>query len=209
MNRTLKYALPVVAFAVLAGFLLVGLGRKPSEIPSPLIGKPAPVWSLPALPSPASKPPAQVAGSGATPAPGPTAPVDGAMIDSASLVGRPYLLNVWASWCLPCLQEHPLLLDLARQKVLPIVGFNYKDRPEDALAWLKRHGDPFDRIAVDREGRVAIDFGVYGVPESFLIDAGGIIRFKWIGPLTPEAVRDQLLPAIRALPPATAARSGA
>ena len=193
--RALKYALPVIAFAVLVGFLLVGLDRNPTEIPSPLIGKPAPPWSLPKLIVPGGT--AQASSAPADPTPAGTP-----MLDGASLAGTPYLLNVWASWCAPCLQEHPLLIDLSRRKLIPIVGFNYKDRPEDAIGWLRRHGDPYTTIAADREGRVAIDFGVYGVPETFLVDAGGIIRFKWIGPLTPAAIRDRLLPAIQALPPA-------
>ncbi|MGE0799307.1 MAG: DsbE family thiol:disulfide interchange protein [Lautropia sp.] len=212
--RALKYLLPVIAFAVLAGFLLVGLDRNPQEIPSPLIGKPAPAFTLPLLlPRTAANAGATAAGvtaAGATAAG--TATAESAMLDSRSLAGRPYLLNVWASWCLPCLQEHPLLLELSRRKLIDVVGMNYKDRPADATAWLQRHGDPFAIIAADRDGRTAIDFGVYGVPESFLIDAGGVIRFKHVGPLTSEVVERRLLPAIRALPAggtaATGGRSG-
>src|SRR5690606_17146292 len=115
----------------------------PSEIPSPLIGKPAPAWALPGLP-----------GGEAT------------TLRSEALAGEPYLLNVWASWCGPCLQEHPQLVALARQKLVRIVGINYKDRPEDARAWLARHGNPFSHVVADHDGRTAIDFGVYGVPET-------------------------------------------
>jgi cytochrome c biogenesis protein CcmG/thiol:disulfide interchange protein DsbE len=115
------------------------------------------------------------------------------------LQGAPYLLNVWASWCAPCLQEHPQLIDLARRKVIRIVGVNYKDRPEDARAWLSRHGNPFSDTLADRDGRTAIVFGVYGVPETFLVDAQGVIRFKQIGALTAESLHDRLLPAIAKL----------
>jgi cytochrome c biogenesis protein CcmG/thiol:disulfide interchange protein DsbE len=182
--RSLRYIVPVVLFLVLAGFLLLGLERNPSEIPSPLIGKPAPAWSLPRLPT------AEAGGAAGT---------EAASLDGAALKGQPYLLNVWASWCAPCLQEHPVLVELARSKVIRIVGINYKDRPEDARSWLARHGNPFAEIVADRDGRTAIDFGVYGVPETFLVDAQGVIRFKHIGALTVEAVQARLLPAIAAL----------
>ena len=174
--KTLKYVLPALAFLVVVGFLLVGLGRNPSEIPSPLIGKPAPGWALPGLPA-----------------------GENSLLRSEALAGEPYLLNVWASWCAPCLQEHPQLIALAQRKLVPIVGINYKDRPEDARAWLARHGNPFTHVVADRDGRTAIDFGVYGVPETFLVDGKGVIRFKHIGALTDEAVQHRLLPAIAAL----------
>jgi cytochrome c biogenesis protein CcmG/thiol:disulfide interchange protein DsbE len=194
--RSLRYVVPVVLFLVVAGFLLLGLDRNPSEIPSPLIGKPAPAWVLPRLPVAADPRAGDQTG--------------GATLEAQALKGRPYLLNVWASWCAPCLQEHPLLLDLARRKIITSVGVNYKDKPEDARAWLARHGNPFAAIVADRDGRTAIDFGVYGVPETFLVDAQGVIRLKHIGALTSDMVRAQLLPAIAALPasqPAPAAIS--
>jgi cytochrome c biogenesis protein CcmG/thiol:disulfide interchange protein DsbE len=186
--RSLRYIVPVLLFLVVAGFLLLGLDRNPSEIPSPLIDKPAPAWSLPRL-----------AAVGAD-KDGTTEPV--AMLQGAWLKGAPYLLNVWASWCAPCLQEHPLLVELAGRRLITLVGINYKDRPQDATAWLARHGNPFGAIVADRDGRTAIDFGVYGVPETFLIDAEGVIRFKHIGPLTASVLNDKLLPAIAALPAA-------
>ena len=186
--RSLRYIVPVLLFLVLAGFLLLGLERNPSEIPSPLIGKPAPQWSLPRL----ATTDAVAAGT-----------QDEGLLDGASLKGQPYLVNVWASWCAPCLQEHPMLLELAKRKVIRIVGINYKDRPEDARSWLTRHGNPFAAVVADRDGRTAIDFGVYGVPETFLVDAQGVIRFKHVGALTVEAVRGRLLPAIAALGNAT------
>jgi cytochrome c biogenesis protein CcmG/thiol:disulfide interchange protein DsbE len=198
--RSLRYIVPVLLFLVLAGFLLLGLDRNPSEIPSPLIGKPAPAWVLPRLPTMEARTGEQVK------APPPEGG-DAAPLDARSFRGRPYLLNVWASWCAPCLQEHPLLLELARRKVITIVGVNYKDKPQDARAWLTQHGNPFAATVADRDGRTAIDFGVYGVPETFLVDAQGVIRYKQIGPLTAEAVRTRLLPAIAALPAPPAAMS--
>jgi cytochrome c biogenesis protein CcmG/thiol:disulfide interchange protein DsbE len=175
--RALRYAVPIALFAVIAAFLLLGLqpGRDPREIPSPLIGKPAPSFALPVLARPE-----------ATWAP-------------ESMRGQVWLLNVWASWCVPCLVEHPVLLQLARDRVLPIVGFNYKDEPKAASAWLAKHGNPFVEVVADRAGSVAFDYGVYGVPETFLIDRGGAIRFKHVGPLTPEVVAGRLMPLIREL----------
>lgn len=137
------------------------------------------------------------AGTGLTSAPAPGA--GPATLDSAQLRGQPYLLNVWASWCLPCLQEHPQLLVLARMQQIRLVGMNYKDAPADASAWLRQHGNPFDDIVTDPRGRAGIDFGVYGVPETFLIDGDGHIRFKHTGVITPEVLQHRLLPAIAAL----------
>jgi len=171
--RQLKFLLPALLFAVLVAFLLRGLSRDPSVIPSPLIGKPAPAFILPELQQPDRN----------------WSP--GAMRD------RVWLLNVWASWCVPCLVEHPVLLQLAQNKVVPIVGLNYKDEPAAAKGWLSKHGDPFTQVVADRTGAVSFDYGVYGVPETFLIDRSGTIRFKHVGPLTPEIVTRQLLPLIR------------
>lgn len=136
--------------------------------------------------------------TGSTTASGP-APAASTILDAAQLRGQPYLLNVWASWCLPCLQEHPQLLVLARMQQIRLVGMNYKDAPADAGAWLRQHGNPFDDIVTDPRGRVGIDFGVYGVPETFLIDGDGHIRFKHTGVITPEVLQHRLLPAIAAL----------
>ena len=201
--RSLKYVLPVLLFLIVAGALLLGLDRNPSEIPSPLIGKPAPQWSLPRLAVAASAP-ASVSGANTNG----TNDASTAALGEESLRGSPYLVNVWASWCAPCLQEHPQMIDLARRKVIRIVGINYKDRPEDALAWLAKHGDPFSDTVADRDGRTAIDFGVYGVPETFLIDAKGVIRFKQIGALTASALQEKLLPAIKELAAAPLGASG-
>ena len=174
-----RYLLPAGFFVVLAVFLLLGLGRNPNEIPSPLIGKEAPAFELPRLA-------------------GVAAP-DTSSISSASLRGKPYLLNVWASWCMPCMQEHPQMMALAQRHRIRMVGMNYKDRPEDARRWLARNGNPFDEIMVDAQGRTAIDFGVYGVPETFLIDGEGRIRRKIVGAISIETLQNELLPAIEKL----------
>jgi len=171
----LKYLIPAVLFLVLAAFLLAGLGKDPREIPSPLVGKPAPAFELPVLQQPQQS------------------------FAPAQLQGQVWLLNVWASWCVPCLVEHPLLVQLARDGVLPIVGFNYKDKPEDATAWLAKHGDPYTTTVADRDGRASLDYGVYGVPETFLVDRSGTIRFKHVGPLTPDVLNGRLLPMVREL----------
>lgn len=170
-----RFLLPLGIFAVLVGFLYVGLGLNPREVPSPLVGRPAPQIQLPRLHEP------------------------GRNFSNAEFKGKVWLLNVWASWCVSCLEEHPLLVELARSGTVPIVGLNYKDRREDALVWLKRHGDPYLLSVMDAEGRTGIDYGVYGVPETFVIDKDGVIRFKQIGPLTPERWQTKILPLVREL----------
>lgn len=177
MRRSLRFAIPIAVFAIIAVFLLLGLkpGRDPKEIPSPLLGKAAPAFTLPSL---------MDASRNASP---------------DAFRGKAWLLNVWASWCVPCLAEHPLLIDLARAGALPIVGLNYKDEPAAALAWLQRHGNPYVDVLSDRAGRAGFDYGVYGVPETFLIDRQGVIRFKHVGPLTEEVLKRRLLPLIQEL----------
>lgn len=170
MKRAL---IPLAVFVVIAGFLYAGLDLNPREVPSPLVGKPAPNFELPVLGDPARR------------------------FGPAELKGRAWMLNVWASWCATCRDEHPVLLDLARKKVVPILGLNYKDKPEDAMRWLARYGDPYDLSIMDAEGRIGIDYGVYGVPETYLIDRDGVIRFKHIGALTPEVVESRILPLLR------------
>ena len=172
MNR---YLLPLAGFIVLAGFLAAGLKLDPKEIPSPLINKPVPVFSVPTLFD------------------------SDQSIGTEQLKGQVWLLNVWASWCVACRQEHPLLNELAGQDVLPIVGLNYKDQRDDAINWLGELGNPYTIIAHDLKGNVGIDFGVYGVPESFLIDKKGQIRYKQIGPFTQESIQQTLLPLINTL----------
>lgn len=209
---SLRYLLPAGFFLALSVFLLLGLNRNPNEIPSPLIGKAAPEYALPRL----ADAPASIGRRGL--APGNTSSSTGQasadagagagadakggndnLVSSQALRGQPYLLNVWASWCMPCLQEHPQMVALAQSHRIRIVGMNYKDQPADARRWLARNGNPYDEIIVDAQGRTAIDFGVYGVPETFLIDAEGRIRYKLTGALSIQTLQDQLLPAIAAL----------
>lgn len=172
MNR---FTIPLLAFVVVVALLGVGLTLKPRELPSPLLGKPAPAFELPSLP-PARE-----------------------TFSSAQMRGDAWLLNVWASWCEACRTEHPLLNRLAQAGSVHIVGLNYKDDAADADAWLRRFGNPYTHIAFDRHGRVGIEYGVYGVPETYLIDRHGIIRFKHIGPLTPDILRRRLLPLVETL----------
>jgi len=167
--------IPLALFLLLAVLLGVGLTLKPREVPSPFIGKPAPAFKL------AQLEPGQ------------------ADFDPGQMKGQVWLLNVWASWCAPCREEHPLLVAAARQNLVPIVGLNYKDEPRNAEDWLRRLGDPYQAVAVDRDGRVAIDYGVYGVPETFVIDREGIVRLKHIGPLTPEVWQRDMLPLLTKL----------
>ncbi len=167
---------PIALFLALAVLLFLGLGLDPKTVPSPLIDKPAPAFELPELREP------------------------GQMVRSEALRGKPYLLNVWGSWCVACQQEHPVLMQFAREHDLTLVGLNWKDDQETALRWLARFGDPYDQIAVDAEGGTAIDFGVYGAPESFLVDAEGVIRYKKIGPISPDDIKNDILPRLEAKP---------
>ena len=173
MNR---YLLPLGIFIVLLAFLAVGLRLNPREVPSPLIGKPVPGFRLAQLHNPAET------------------------FGPEDLKGKVWLLNVWASWCVSCRQEHPVLIELAKRNIVPIVGLNHKDEGEQAKRWLVQYGgDPYVLSAVDQNGRVGIDFGVYGVPETFLIDKTGVIRYKQIGPVTPDALENKILPLIKEL----------
>ncbi len=164
--------LPLLVFFGLVVFLAVGLTRDPRFVPSPLIGNPVPVFDLP--------------------------PVKGRSLGLASrdFKGEVVLLNVFASWCVACRDEHPLLLSLSRQAIVPVFGLNYKDKPEDAAAWLDKMGDPYLRTGADLDGRVGIDWGVYGVPETFVVDREGRIAYKHIGPLTTAVIQETLLPTI-------------
>jgi cytochrome c biogenesis protein CcmG/thiol:disulfide interchange protein DsbE len=170
-----KALIPLALFLVIAGFLYAGLDLNPRHVPSPLVGKAAPHFDLPVLGG------------------------NGKRFRPADMKGKVWMLNVWASWCITCRDEHPVLVSLAQRKVLPILGLNYKDKGEDAVAWLKRFGDPYQFSIVDAEGRVGIDYGVYGVPETYVIDAGGVIRYKHIGALTPEIVEERVVPLVRTL----------
>ncbi|MCG3190647.1 MAG: Thiol:disulfide interchange protein DsbE [Burkholderiaceae bacterium] len=173
--KSLRYIVPLAVFLVLVGFLAVGLKLDPRKVPSPLIGKPAPAFKLPRLDDPAQT------------------------VSRDSMLGKVWVLNVWASWCGPCREEHPHVVAFARSKAAPLVGLNYKDARTDALAWLKELGNPYDVSLSDLDGRVGIDFGVYGVPETFVIDKRGVIRFKQIGPLTAEVLNSQIVPLLKEL----------
>ncbi|MCI2810700.1 DsbE family thiol:disulfide interchange protein [Eoetvoesiella caeni] len=170
MNRFLW---PLLGFLVLIGFLALGLTLKPSEVPSPFIDKPAPGFTLPQLAAPEKT------------------------FSPEQMKGQVWLLNIWASWCYACLQEHPVITDLARS--VPIVGLNYKDKRDEAIAWLERYGNGYIVSASDTDGRVGINYGVYGVPETFVIDKAGFIRYKHIGAVDEKTARDTLLPLIREL----------
>jgi len=170
-----RFLWPLGIFLLLVGFLAVGLKLNPREVPSPLVGKPAPAFELPMLHQPDKR------------------------FMPADMRGKVWLLNVWASWCVSCREEHPLLIDLSKKGTLPILGLNYKDQGDEALRWLKQFGDPYQLSAVDADGRIGIDYGVYGVPETYLIDAEGVIRYKQIGPITAEALNGKILPMATAL----------
>jgi cytochrome c biogenesis protein CcmG, thiol:disulfide interchange protein DsbE len=170
-----RFVLPLAAFLVLVVFLARGLMLDPREVPSPLIGKPAPAFALTRLD-------------------------DGARtVRREDMLGQVWMLNVWASWCAACRDEHPHLVAFAKDKRLPIVGLNYKDSRRDGTAWLARFGDPYDFSLFDADGRVGIDFGVYGVPETFIVDKQGVVRFKQIGPLTPDVIARRVLPLLKEL----------
>lgn len=174
LNKTQVF-LPLGIFAALVVLLSVGLTLNPREVPSPLIDKPAPHFQLPQLHKPDKT------------------------FSEKDMLGKVWLLNVWASWCVSCREEHPVLLGLARSGVVPIYGLNYKDERKDGIAWLQRLGDPYQLSAYDINGRVGIDYGVYGVPETYVIDKHGVIRFKRIGAVTPEILKQKILPLINEL----------
>lgn len=171
----LKALIPLILFAVLVGFLAVGLRLDPREVPSPLVNKPAPAFKVAQLEQPELQ------------------------FSPEDLKGKVWMLNVWASWCVACRQEHPVLMDFARAQIAPLIGLDYKDQRKDALGVLKRSGNPYDITAFDADGRVGIDYGVYGVPESYVIDKAGVIRYKHIGPITTEALQKTIIPLINEL----------
>ena len=173
--KSLRFALPLALFAALVFFLWRGLSLDPHEVPSPLIGKPAPAFALAQLDDAA-----------------PTLRRD-------DMLGKVWVLNVWASWCTACREEHALLLAFSGAGIVPIVGLDYKDTQPEAQAWLARFGNPYTATAFDGDGRVGIDFGVYGVPETFVIDRRGVVRFKQVGPLTPQVLEQRILPLLKEL----------
>ena len=171
----LRFAVPLLLFVTLVIFLGVGLNRDPRLVPSPLIGKPAPQFSLGTLATPDT------------------------LLKREDLLGHPYLLNVWASWCAQCREEHPLLLELGRADQVMLVGLNYHDELAAGRQWLSERGDPYRLTLFDPQGKLGLDLGVYGVPETFLIDGHGVIRYKHVGPLTSDVLSQQLLPLIASL----------
>ncbi len=171
----MRFGLPLAVFLAVVAFLYKGLELKPREIPSPLIGKPAPAFSLQRLDDPTQS------------------------VSEKDLRGKVWILNVWASWCVSCLQEHPLLMEFAKGGSVPIYGLNYKDKKPEADAWLGKHGNPYMASLMDPEGKVGLDYGVYGVPETYVIDQQGIIRFKQIGPVDPGVLNDQIAPLVKQL----------
>ena len=168
--------IPLIAFIGLALLLFVGVrmnsGKDNSAIPSPLIGKPAPQFSLPVLNAPDK------------------------IIKTEDLKGQAYLLNVWGSWCPACQIEHPVITELAESGKVRVIGYNYKDETDAANRWLQQFGNPYNTILVDESGRAALDWGIYGAPETFLIDAKGIVRWKHVGPITQEIIEQEILPTL-------------
>ena len=191
MNK--KFLIPLALFAALVVFLAVGLTRDPREIPSPLVGKPAPEFSLPVL-------------------------VGDKPFSPSDLKGKVWMFNVWATWCVACREEHPLLVDFAKSSRIPVVGLSYKEiQPQDmangplkdaeklqmarerSLRFLQRQGDPYKLSVMDLDGRVGINYGVYGVPETYVIDKAGVIRYKFVGAVTPALLAEKILPLIAEL----------
>lgn len=170
-----RYLVPLGIFVVLSIFLFIGLGLNPREVPSPFINKPAPDFQLQKLDA------------------------MNEVFSNKDMQGKVWLLNVWASWCVACRQEHPLLVEMSRRGDVPIYGLNYKDAPTDARRWLQQHGNPYILSAVDYEGKVGIDYGVYGVPETFIIDKQGVIRHKVIGPISVPELKNCVMPVVNEL----------
>ena len=170
-----KFLIPLVLFVALVVFLAIGLNRDPHEVPSPLINKAAPAFEVPQLAEPNKT------------------------FSPESMKGQVWVLNVWASWCVACREEHPVLVELAKSQMAPVIGLDYKDKREDALAMLAKQGNPYLLSAFDGNGRVGIDYGVYGVPETYIIDKAGMIRFKHIGPLTMNLLNEKIYPKLSEL----------
>jgi cytochrome c biogenesis protein CcmG/thiol:disulfide interchange protein DsbE len=170
-----RYLIPLAIFIAMLVFLGVGLKLDPREVPSPLIDKPAPLFNLQTLDTPSR------------------------LLSPRDMRGQVWLLNVWASWCSGCREEHPVLVELAKTRAVPIFGLDYKDQPDDARRWLENFGNPYTAVVSDLDGRTGIEFGVYGVPETFVIDKAGVIRYKQIGPITPKVLQETILPLVKKL----------
>lgn len=170
-----RFFLPLVLFLTMVGFLAVGLKLDPREVPSPLVGKPAPMFSLPRLDNPEQ------------------------VMSPKDMLGKVWLFNVWASWCGACHDEHPVLMSLSKSGIVPLIGMDYKDMRQDAQQWLAQGGNPYMVTVMDVDGRVGIDYGVYGVPETYVIDQAGVIAYKQIGPVTDKVLREKILPLVKKL----------
>ena len=170
----MRFLLPLGLFIVLVAFLAIGLTLDPREVPSPLIGKPAPNFALPLLAEPAAK------------------------FSPADMKGKVWMLNVWASWCVPCREEHPVLVEYSKTGNVPLYGLSYKDQTDAAQRWLKQLGNPYQAVAFDTDGRTAIDWGVYGAPETYLVDGQGRIIYKFISPITQQVWDREFMPRIAA-----------
>ena len=171
----IRFALPLAVFVLMVGLLGYGLRLDPKKVPSPLIDKQAPAFDLAMLADPSRR------------------------LTNADMLGQVWVLNVWASWCISCRAEHEVITDLARRNLVTVVGLNYKDESDDARRWLKQFGDPYATSIVDYDGRIGIDWGVYGVPETFVIGADGLIKYKHIGPVTHESLEQKIIPILREL----------
>jgi cytochrome c biogenesis protein CcmG/thiol:disulfide interchange protein DsbE len=171
----MRFIWPFIIFVALAGFLYVGLGLNPHEVPSPLINKPAPAFNLTQLHDPSKQ------------------------FSVQEMKGQVWLLNFWASWCAACREEHPILMALSRKNIVPVYGVDYKDNSAAGEDWLRNGGDPYTLSVSDTDGRAGIDYGVYGVPETYVIDKQGIIRYKQIGPVTTQNLREKILPLVAEL----------
>jgi cytochrome c biogenesis protein CcmG/thiol:disulfide interchange protein DsbE len=171
----MRFAIPLGIFIIIVGLLAYGLQLDPKIVPSPLIGKPAPAFSLAKLDAPQH------------------------FLSQKDLLGQVWVLNVWASWCVSCRAEHEIITHLSALNLAPVIGLNYKDEPDDARRWLQQFGDPYTTSIMDQDGRVGIDWGVYGVPETFVIGKDGFIKYKHIGPVTMESLEAEVLPVLREL----------
>jgi cytochrome c biogenesis protein CcmG/thiol:disulfide interchange protein DsbE len=167
--------LPIAIFAALVGLLAVGLTLNPREVPSPLVGKPAPDFQLPLLNDPQRS------------------------FSPKDMAGKVWMFNVWASWCVTCREEHPVISEFAKSGLVPVIGLDYKDKRDEAFQYLTKLGNPYQLSAYDPQGRVGIDYGVYGTPETYVIDKQGVIRYKRIGPLTPDIIRNKIIPLVHEL----------
>ena len=171
----MRFKLPLAIFILMVGLLAYGLGLDPKKVPSPLIDKPAPVFSLASLHAPQQQ------------------------ISNKDLLGEVWVLNVWASWCVACRAEHEFVTRLARMELVKVIGLNYKDRSVDAKGWLQQWGDPYSASLMDADGRIGIDWGVYGVPETFIVDKNGLIKYKFIGPINQGTLDSEIVPLLREL----------